>query len=429
MSECKLRRKKLARLLSDEAIILPSRPVFFRNRDVTHPYRQDSHVFYFTGFEEPGCVFLMVNQKSYMFVEPKNPVKELWEGRLWGKESAKSHFGFDDCFHNHEFLTKGVELLKGCQALYYSFHNNESFDVIFLQLLKKLKQAIGRKGSSLPTVCDPEVLLGEMRLFKSEDEIKILKQACEITSYAHKQVMAHTREGLSERALHGIFLQSIMEKGSDREGYSSIIASGANAICLHYTKNKDVLKKEDWLLVDAGGEYNYYTADVTRSYPVKGKFTGLRKEIYSALLEVQKNIISLIKPGESFEFLHKKTVEKISGILKAFHIVNEPLEVIIEEKLYLKYFPHGLGHWLGSDVHDIGSIALKGESRPFKASMVFTVEPGLYISLTDEKVPQELRGFGLRIEDDLLVTSTGGENLTCKAPKEIRDLEDLIGTA
>ena len=436
MKEYLRRRKALSEKLKGEALILPSRPIFMRNRDVTHPYRQDSHLFYFTGFPEPESVFLMVNGKSYLFVAPKDPIKELWEGKRWGL-SAKDFFQLDDCFENHEFLKKSCELLQNCQKIYYGFHNNTQFDPQFLKLLERLKDNIGRKGHSLPSIVDPEYLLGEMRLFKSPKEIETLKKACHISALAHKEVMRHTKPGVSEQALHGIFLKEIMEKGAAREGYSSIVASGANATCLHYTDNKDVLKSEEWVLIDAGGEYEHYTGDITRCYPINGKFEGLKKELYEALLEIQKNLIAMAKPGESFGFLQKKATEKILDVLRAHKILHGSKEALVQSGALSKYFPHGLGHWLGSDVHDVGSqtggvytpLPEQNKARPFEPSMAFTIEPGVYFPKNDEKIPESIRGFGLRIEDDVLITAMGVEVLSKEAPKEVEELEAFIGSA
>jgi Xaa-Pro aminopeptidase len=266
-----------------------------------------------------------------------------------------------------------------------------------------------------------------LRIKKTPLEIENMRKACQISSEAHVDVMRAMKPGVNERALHGVFLKGIMERGCAREGYGSIMASGASATTLHYVYNDQPCKDGDLFLIDAGGEYNFYTGDITRVYPVNGKFSPTQKRIYQKMLDLQKSLVASVKPGVTRDNLQKMAISTITEILIDEKILKGRKEDLIEKKEYHKFYMHGIGHWLGMDVHDTGATEIAGEPRPLEAGMVLTVEPGLYIPQDTPGISDDLRGIGIRIEDNILVTDKGYENMTAMCPKEIAELENLVG--
>ncbi len=294
-----------------------------------------------------------------------------------------------------------------------------------------MKRNKGRSGLGLTTVADPLSLLGELRARKAEEEIQMLRKSCQISSEAHVQIMRATRPGVSERELYGLFLYETMRRGAQREGYAAIVASGHHATALHYKSNDDICNDGELLLVDAGSEYNYLSADITRTFPVNGKFSSVQKAVYDEVLSIQKQMVAAVKPGIGFKELNEKCINLTSESLIKLGLLKKSKDEIIEKRLFVKYYPHGLGHYLGMDVHDVGAYynSSMTESVKFQPGYVLTIEPGIYIPKDDESAPPEMRGIGIRIEDDVLVTTEGFEVLTHDCPKEVAELEDIIGKA
>lgn len=433
LSEFKKRRQEvLSRMKANSLAILPAHPDYVRNNDVHHPYRQDSNLYYLTAFEEPSCVLILrpgIEPEEILYVLPKDPLRETWEGFLYGPEGAKKEFSMDEARSVEIFEKDLLDLLSQADHVYYTLFNNKEMDEQILKAIKAHAQKRSRTNRGHVSIEDLRPLMGELRLKKSDYELKELRKACEIGSKAHVEMMKACRPGYSERGLHGVFLKSIMEQGASNQGYGTIIASGDNAVTLHYVFNDQELKSGDLILIDAGAEYNFYTSDITRTYPVNGKFTQDQKRVYNKVLDLQKQIISWVKPGETREGLQKKTISGLVDIMLSEGLLRGSKEEIIEKKEYLKYYMHGVGHWLGLDVHDMGVTEFNGEPRPLEAGMVMTIEPGLYIRPDESDAPEALRGMGIRIEDNVLVTEVGSENLTEMCPKEVSELEDLIGKA
>lgn len=428
------RRKRLAEKISGSALIVAANPEYIRNHDVHHSYRQDSNMYYLTGFEEPESILLFrpgMTPETTLFVRKKNKERETWDGFRFGPEGAERDFKVDKAYPIEEFETVSQDYLKGVDSLYYRFYKNAEMDIRVQRVLENLSRSQGRTGYGLLTVQDADELLGEMRVIKSESDLVNLRRACEISAEAHVELMKATRPGITERELHGLFLYETMKKGSAREGYGGIFAAGGNATTLHYVFNDQTLKSGDLMLVDAGAEYNYFTGDITRAYPVNGKFTDEQAEVYEGVLKVQKQIIEYVKPGVPFQELHDMGTSLLTDLMLSLGLLSGRKDDILKANEQKKYYPHGIGHYLGMDVHDAGLYFKKGvkEPRPIEEAMVFTVEPGIYIPSDDTSAPKNYRGIGIRIEDNILVTSRGHENFTVKAPKEIADLERLIGTA
>ncbi|MEQ1664728.1 MAG: M24B family metallopeptidase, partial [Bdellovibrionales bacterium] len=326
-----------------------------------------------------------------------------------------------------KFEVEIVKLLKNVDRLYYSMFINREVDSVILKAIENISLARSRTNKGNLTIEDSRPLIGEMRILKSAYEIDQMRKAAVASSEAHIAVMRATRPGVNERTLQSLFIYEVMKRGCAREGYGSIVASGAAATTLHYVFNDQPCKEGDLILIDAGGECNYYSADITRTYPVNGKFNVTQKRVYQKMLDLQKHLVTLVKPGQTREGMQKETIAGVTDILIDEKLLKGRREDLIEKKEFFKFYPHGVSHWLGMDVHDAGLTELKNEPRPYEPGMVLTVEPGLYIPHDMREVPEEYRGIGIRIEDDILVTATGQENLTMACPKEITDLESIIG--
>jgi Xaa-Pro aminopeptidase len=427
------RRDKLAKTMAGGALILASPEETIRNGSVHHSFRQDSSLYYLTGFEEPGSIFVFrpgMTPETVLFCRTKNRERETWDGFRFGPAEAKTQFRMEQTFPLEEFDNRIVGLLKGVEKLYYRQYKNHEMDEKIRSALTSLQSGQGRTGFGLLPVLDSELLVGEVRLIKEEVDLHNMRKAGELSSLAHVEVMKAVKAGKSERELHGYFIYQIMKQGAAREGYGSIFAGGANACTLHYVFNDQALKSGDLLLVDAGGEYNYFTADITRTYPVNGKFSEPQKLVYEGVLKIQKAIIEFVKPGVKFQEFHDMGADMLTDLMLDLGLLTGRKSDIIAANEHRKYYPHGIGHFLGMDVHDTGmyySFPQK-DPRPIEPGMVFTVEPGLYIPADDTSAAPELRGIGVRIEDNILVTRNGHENLTRTCPKEVADLERIIGT-
>ena len=406
----KNKRNQIAKALpKNSALVLASLPEYFRQVDIKHPYRQESNFYYLTGFEQAHSLFLLSpSGQSILFISDKDPVKEIWEGYLYETKEVKEKLLIDKVYPLSSLDKHLSPLLKGKTTLFYDLLNP-----FFDKKMKSFKARFESAGE----------FLKQFRRIKDEVEIASIKKAIATSVYAHKQVAKALRPGINERALHGIFIKSIMEKGSPREAYGGIIACGANATVLHYTKNNSVCKKGELLLVDAGAEANYYSSDITRVYPVSGKFSSNQKQLYEKLLGLQKQLIKEIRPEVDLKKINQKMYQGITQILLDCRLLNGSLTEHLKKNSYVKYCPHSIGHLLGLDVHDVSFK--KTEKGVLKSGMVLTIEPGIYISKQDNKAPKELRGLGLRIEDDILVTATGHKVLTKEIPKEVSEIEAL----
>ncbi len=420
----KKRRTRLIKALPEgSALIVPSEQISIRSGDVEWPYRPSSNLIYLSGFKEAqSCLIILSKPKAkhFLFVQKKDLKKELWTGPIYGPKQAQKIFQMDVCYPSCEFFKIAPTILKNIYSLYYHFGINPHWDI----QVKKLIQTLKRKRKSAVSLQDPVRLIAPFRMTKSREEIQMITKAVEISSEAHIEVMKHTRAGMNERELHGIFLSEIMKKGADGEAYTGIFASGPKACTLHYTNNNRVMKKGELLLVDAGAEYHYYASDITRTFPVSGKFSKIQKQIYTKLLKAQKTIIQILKPGLFFNDIQNKLIELLSVLMKEEKLLSGSVKEIIKKKQYRKYFPHSFGHLLGLDVHDLAFSETK--SIRIKEGFVLTIEPGIYLPKENTSLKPELRGLGFRIEDDILITKTGAKVLSQGVPKEVEELEELI---
>lgn len=426
------RRANLASKIQGAALVVASHPEYIRNDDVHYPYRQDSNLFYLTGWEEPESVFIFrpgLKPETVMFVRRRDPERETWDGFRYGPEGCEREFKIEKCYPIDEFANEAPKLLKDVDSVYYRQFKNPAMDTKVSEAIQEVERIKSRAGYGMMPIHDADILVGEARLVKSEYELIQLREACEISAQAHLAAMRFTRPGVNERHIQGVLAHQFYMRGSAREGYNFIVASGNSATTLHYNFNDQVCKDGDLLLIDAGAEYNYYTGDITRTFPVNGKFTDEQGRVYEAVLNVQKRIIDYIKPGIFFKDLHEMGTSLLTDAMLELGLLSGRKDDLIQALAQKKYYPHGIGHWLGMDVHDAGMYAIKGEPRPIEANMCFTIEPGLYIPADDASAPQKYRGIGIRIEDNIRVTSNGSENMTSSVPKEIADLEQVVGRA
>ncbi len=413
---------------SNAAFILPAFPEHIRNGDNYYTYRQDSNLYYLTGFDEPDSFLVIITRpvnKTLLFVRPRDPTMEIWNGERYGVDGAKKVFGVDETFLTSEFETKLPEYLRNVETLYYRVGNYEALDRRVLAMMEKFRVSLGRTGRSLVTITDPQSVIGEMRLFKDAEEAALMRRSCAITAQAHKEVMATTKPGMLEYEVAANIESAFKRGGSRILAYDSIVGGGKNATCLHYHSNNCKLNDGDLVLIDAGGEYESYASDITRTFPVGRKFSPAQAKIYDLVLKVQKATVEQCRPGATFEFLHQFAAEALVEGLLTLGLLKGSVRALIDTKQHMRFYPHRTGHWLGLDVHDCGLYMTDGQSRVLEPGMVFTVEPGIYCQPGDMECPEEYRGIGVRIEDDIMITANGYENFTIDAPKEREAIEAL----
>ncbi|MGE4132701.1 MAG: aminopeptidase P N-terminal domain-containing protein [Bdellovibrionales bacterium] len=427
----KNRRNRLAQLIPNCAIVLPAWPEQIRNADSHFNYRCESNLYYLTGFDEPeSCLIFRPGRtpETVLFVRPKNVERETWDGFRFGLDGAKQAFGVDQTYDIHDFEKHAPGLIAGSDRVFYSLFRNTGFDAIFGRVMMAAHGGWRPKfGMGLMPIEDANSVVGELRIRKTEEEADLMRKAGAITADAHVEVMKATKPGVTERALHGLFLKAVMERGAIGEAYGGIVATGNNATTLHYRFNESTLEAGQMLLIDCGAEYMNYSGDITRTYPVTGKFSPVQKRIYEKILKVQKELIDMVKPGLPHMELQRFTVRSMTEILIEEGLLKGSVDDNIREQKYVAYYPHGVSHLLGLDTHDAGALQVKGESRAIEPGWCITIEPGLYFPAGDPNVPNELKGIGIRIEDDILVTQDGCENLTKGVPKEVDEIEALMG--
>ena len=410
------------------ALLLASPPERLRNGDVHYKFRQDSDILYLTGFEEPGTTVLLRPGHAtpfVLFVRPRNPAEETWTGRRAGIDGAVRDHGADAAFAANELDDKLAELVSGAEEIHYPFGRDPALDAAVARLLGRLRSG-ERRGQRAPVrLWDARVTLHEMRLLKSPDEVAVLRRAAAITAEAHVAAMRAARDGAGENEIEALIDYTFRRRGGSGPGYPTIVGAGANATILHYIENRSRLRRGQLLLVDAGCEVDGYTADVTRTFPIGAPFSAPQRRLYEAVLEVQQAAIQAVKPGATLDDIHNQVVEQLTVRMVALGLLSGDVPALIEAGEHKKMYMHRTSHWLGMDVHDVGFYSVDGASRPLVPGMVLTIEPGLYVA-EDAPVPPEFRGLGVRIEDDILVTEAGHENLTVATPKTVADIETLV---
>lgn len=421
-------------VMDEECIaIIPTAPVRNRNRDVEYPYRPDSDFYYVTGFHEPEAVAVLVPgrpQGEYvLFCREKHPEQEQWNGARAGLEGACDQFGADDAFPISDIDDILPGMMETRSEVYYSMGYYPEFDQHMLTWLNKIRTR-SRAGVSAPAqFVALDHILHDMRLFKSKAEIKTMSNAMAISAKAHRRAMSVCRPGMTEYQVEAELLYEFTRAGGRNVAYPPIVASGANSCVLHYIENTKRLDDGDLLLIDAGVELDYYASDITRTFPVNGKFTRQQRAIYELVLESQNAAIAQVRPGNHWNDPHEAAVRVLTEGLIDLGLLKGRAGTLIKKEAYKKFYMHRTGHWLGMDVHDVGDYKIDGEWRVLEPGMVMTIEPGLYIKGGDRNVPKKWWNIGVRIEDDVLVTKDGFEVLTKAAPKTVDEIETLVGRA
>ncbi|MBB1387637.1 Xaa-Pro aminopeptidase [Pseudoalteromonas sp. SG45-5] len=431
-SEFKARRERLlAQMDKNSVAIIPAASEVTRSRDTEYAFRQDSDFFYLTGFNEPDAVLVLCNNSdtpSTLFCLNKDKLAEIWHGRRIGFDKAKSEYLFDETYALSELSEQLLNLVNGQQILFYAQGTYPAFDGKVFSLLNRLRSA-PKKGYKAPdTIKDVRSLIHEMRLFKSPSEIEIMREGCEISARGHMRAMRYSHVGATEFQLEAELHHHYAMNGAPHPAYGTIVGSGDNANILHYTQNSDVLKSGDLVLIDSGCELQGYAADITRTFPINGKFSEEQAALYNVVLKAQDVAFGEVKPGGYLSHANKLAMEVMTQGLLDLGILTGDFDELMAKGACKEYYMHGLGHWLGLDVHDVGDYKQDNVERAFEPGMVLTIEPGLYIS-EDSNAPQKYKGIGIRIEDNLLVTENGHENLTLSVPKTISDIEALMQSA
>ncbi|MGH9970171.1 MAG: Xaa-Pro aminopeptidase [Pyrinomonadaceae bacterium] len=419
----------MRRMDQKSVAIIPSAREATRSNDTQYRFRQDSDFLYLTGFEEPEAIAVVApsrEEKFTLFVRPRDPEREIWDGRRAGVEGARSEHGADAAFPIVEFDEKLHDILDGADKLYYRLGVNPDLDDTIIRQIARMR-ALNRKPIHPPrTIIDPAAIVHEMRVLKSAEEIELMQRAADIAAAAHCEAMKAARPGMKEYQIEALIEQIFRREGAAAPAYTSIIGAGTNATVLHYINNDGELRDGDLLLIDAGAEYKGYASDITRTFPINGRFSKAQREIYDLVLETQMSCVEMVRPGTTHDELKSHSVKLLTeGMVKLGLLKGEP-EELIREKKYEQFYMHGLGHMLGIDVHDVGVYYYDKQSRALEPGVVMTVEPGLYVSPNSKDVPEQYLGIGVRIEDDVLCTANGPRVLTSKVPKQAEEIEKLM---
>ena len=419
----------MRRMAPKSVAIIPGAHEPRRSNDTHYRFRQDSDFFYLTGFEEPDSLAVICSEKEpkyTLFVRPRDPEREIWDGRRAGVEGAKSEFGAGEAFPIAEFESKLADFLDGAEILYYRLGVDRELDDTIIKEISRMR-AWNRKPIHPPqTIIDAATIVHELRVVKRPEELEIMQAAADIAAEAHVEAMKAARPGMKEYEVEALIEQVFRRHGAAAPAYTSIVGAGPNATVLHYINNDGDLRDGDLLLVDAGAEYKGYASDITRTFPINGHYSPAQREIYDLVLKAQMSCVEMVRPGVTHEQLKQHSIEVLTeGMVELGMLKGKP-EDLIKEKKYEKFYMHGLGHMLGIDVHDVGRYYYGQDSRALEPGVVMTVEPGIYVAPDTKDVPEKYLGIGVRIEDDVLCTNNGPRVLTTKVPKHPEEIENLM---
>jgi Xaa-Pro aminopeptidase len=424
----KARRARLAKALGEGIVVLPTAPECHRNADTHYDYRWDSGFYYLTGFREPEAVLVMVlgaKPRTILFCREKNMEREIWDGYRYGPETAREMFGFDEAYPYGELDARLPDLIANQDVLHTPVGADAAWDLRVAGWLNNVRARV-RTGVTAPAqIRDVRAEVNDMRLFKDEHEIAIMRRAGAISSAAHVRAMGAAAPGMREYEVEAELMHEFLSNGARSPAYGSIVASGANACVLHYRENSAELRKGDLLLIDAGCELDSYASDITRTFPIASKFSAVQRDVYELVLASQEAAIKAVRPGADFIDYHDAATRVLVQGLIDFKLCKGSVDKVLEDNSYKQFYMHRTGHWLGLDVHDAGDYMQKGKWRKLKPGMVLTVEPGLYIRPADN-VPKSFWNIGVRIEDDVLVTAKGRDVLTAECPKTVKDVEAAV---
>ncbi|MBL4852338.1 MAG: Xaa-Pro aminopeptidase [Gammaproteobacteria bacterium] len=433
-SEFSKRRQRLLKQMGPNSMaILPTATEKIRNRDVHYPFRPDSDFYYLTGFSEPESVMVLLREKSkslfILFCRQRDRALEIWNGHRYGPEGAIDQFGADEAYDIDTLHDKLGEWMGGIERIFYTLGQDHEFDQLLTQKAETLRNQ-SRSGANEPSqFISLAHIIHQMRLVKSNAEIKLMQRAANIASEAHIQAMQQCKPGMNEYEINAELTHCFMKHGSHSHAYPSIVAGGKNACILHYTENNSVLNDGDLLLIDAGAEYANYASDITRTFPVNGRFSAEQRALYDLVLDAQLAAIKKVQPGARYNVHHDTAVRVLTKGLIKLGLLKGDYKQLIKDNAYKDFYMHRTGHWLGMDVHDVGPYKQGQQWLKLRPGMVLTVEPGLYISADCKKVAKRWRGIGIRIEDDIVVTRTGNKVLSAGAPKHADNIEAIMQAA
>ncbi|MFN2533262.1 MAG: Xaa-Pro aminopeptidase [Pyrinomonadaceae bacterium] len=419
----------MRRMDANSVAIIPGARESTRSNDTQYRFRQDSDFYYLTGFEEPDSIAVIrpSNETKYtLFVRPRDPEREIWDGRRAGVEGAKKNYGAQESFPIAAFNERLQEILDGAEKLYYRLGINRELDDTIIRQIAQMR-SMNRKPIHPPqSIVDPATIVHELRVIKSPEEIEIMQRAADIAAEAHCEAMKQARAGMKEYQVEALIERIFRERGALAPAYTSIVGAGANATVLHYINNDGELHDGELLLIDAGAEYKGYASDITRTFPVSGRFSKAQRDIYDLVLKAQVACVEMVRPGTTHDELKQRSIEILTEGMVELGLLKGDPEELIKEKKYEQFYMHGLGHMLGIDVHDVGRYYFRNESRALEPGVVMTVEPGIYISAETKEAPEQYLGIGVRIEDDVLCTQNGPRVLTNKVPKHAEEIEALM---
>lgn len=425
------RQKFVDSMQENSAALLFAAPEATRSRDTDYPYRQDSDFWYLTQFTEPESALLLIKKaesehfRTILFNRIKDPLAETWTGYRLGQEAALSTLWVDEAHPFDDIAQYLPQYISGLSVLYYADQQYAYADNIVDKLMQTLRQGLRQQLIAPRCIIDWRPTLHEMRLFKSPYEINILRKACHISALGHIKAMTRCKPDRYEYQLEADILHEFAMHGARFPSYNTIVGSGNNGCILHYEKNSDLLSDGELVLIDAGCEYQYYAGDITRTFPINGQFTSPQRDIYDIVLSAQITALTLLKPGTSIKVVNDEVIKIMVSGLVNLGILKGNVDNLIAEQAYLPFYMHGLGHWLGIDVHDVGDYKTIGRDRILEPGMVLTVEPGLYIN-HEADVATQYKSIGIRIEDNIVITKTGNEVLTSLVPKEPKAIEQLM---
>jgi len=410
------------------ALLLGARPAT-RSRDTDYPFRQDSDFWYLTGFDHPNAVAVLRTDGGppyALYVEPRDRAAETWTGTRPGVEGARSDYDADEAHPNHLFPEHLPELLKGASRLYHVLGRDAAVDARIVDTLERMRLRSRQGQRPAEAIVDPRSILHPMRLHKEPAELDILRRASEITREAHVAAARLAHASVHEYELEAALEYTFRRRGARGPAYTTIVGGGANATILHYVQNDQKLRDGELVLVDAGCELEYYATDVTRTYPVGGRFTGPGRAVYEVVLAAQQAALEACRPGHTLQHVHDAAVRRLVAGLVELSLLEGEVDELVAREAHKRFYMHTTSHWLGLDVHDVGDYRENGEPRKLEPGLVFTVEPGIYVSRDDEDADPRFRGIGVRIEDDVAITDGGHENLSGSVPKDPDELEALV---
>lgn len=426
------RRGRALEHLGGSVMILSSSPPLYRSRDTEHRYRPDSELFYLTGCTQPGVVAVLSGGEAespfLLFVPQRDLKAERWSGPNLGPEAAREWFQADAAFPSEELDERLPTLLRRPRRIFFRLGEHSRLEHLVVGSLRAARARGARKGEGPRIVEDPGQILDELRLLKDPEELAKIRQATSLTVAAFRDAMVATRPGMGEWEVESLLESAFRRDGAAGPAFPTIVGSGGNACTLHYSANEHTLEEGELVLLDGGAEVDLYAGDVTRTYPVGGRFHPHQKRVYEVVLEARRAVVEVLCPGSSMAQLHDAAIRVLTEGLVELGILSGRVDDLLEEKAHERYFPHQTSHWLGLDVHDVGDYSSAGTSRVLEEGMVLTVEPGLYFPVNAKEEPGPFTGIGIRIEDDFLVTESGSENLTGSLPVSVDEVEGLMGT-